>query len=137
MGLPREGLSRTRAAKRFGAGPLEHALFLRHGMVSDDTEHACMVAQASIASGGDPERFARVLAWKLRWWLLGAPAGIGFATLRSTLKLWCALGPHRSGVRSAGNGPAMRAAVLGLYAADDERRLRDFVRVSVVRQSEM
>ena len=42
------------------------------GMVSDDTEHACMTAQALLASAGDPDLFARDLAWRLRLWLLTA-----------------------------------------------------------------
>ncbi len=121
---------RGHGPRNFLAKALEHALFFKRGMVSDDTEHACMVAQAAIASAGDPHRFARSLAWKLRFWLLGAPAGVGFATLRAGLKLWCGFGPQHSGVCSAGNGPAMRAAILGLYAEDDEHRLRQLIRIS-------
>jgi ADP-ribosylglycohydrolase len=65
----------------------------------------------------------------LRWWLLGCPAGIGFATLRAILKLWFGWPPARSGVFSAGNGPAMRSAILGAAVADRER-LRALVRAS-------
>jgi hypothetical protein len=36
-------------------------------MVSDDTEHTCIVAQALIASAGDPDAFQRHLARRLRW----------------------------------------------------------------------
>ena len=87
-------------------------------MVSDDTEHTCLVAQALCAAPTDADRFARHLARGLRWWLLGLPAGIGSATLRATLKLWLGFPPARSGVFSAGNGPAMRSAILGA-AMDD------------------
>ncbi len=66
IGLPREGMSKRRAALMFGGGPLRQSLFLHRGMLSDDTEHACMTAQALLASGGDPDGFARLLAWKLR-----------------------------------------------------------------------
>jgi ADP-ribosylglycohydrolase len=97
-------------------------------MVSDDTEHTCMVAQALIASGSDPEQFGRQLARRLRWWLLGLPAGIGRATLKSTVKLWCGFSPKRSGVFSAGNGPAMRSAILGA-CVDDLERLQALMRV--------
>jgi len=116
LGLPREGLSRTRAKKIFGNGPLHHQFFLGRGMISDDTEHACMTAQAILSSHGEPAAFATSLAWRLRWWLLGIPAGIGWATLRAILKLWCGFPPSRSGVWSAGNGPTMRAPILGAWA---------------------
>ena len=87
-------------------------------MCSDDTDHACMVAQALAASGGTPRRFASSLAWRLRFWLAGLPAGVGLATLRAILKLWLFIPPQFSGVRSAGNGAAMRSALLGV-AFDD------------------
>jgi ADP-ribosylglycohydrolase len=45
LGLPSEGLSRQRI-KRLFPGPLRHRFFFGHGMVSDDTEHLFMVAQA-------------------------------------------------------------------------------------------
>src|SRR5690606_2060675 len=80
------------------------------------TEHACMTAQALIASGGDPALFRRDLARRLRWWLAALPAGVGLATARSVGKLWLGVSPERSGVHSAGNGPAMRAPVIGVYA---------------------
>ena len=128
MGLPYEGLSRRRAAKLLGL-PDRHRLLLGRGMISDDTEHACMVAQAMIASGGDPVTFQRKLAWRLQFWLLGLPAGIGFATLRSILRLWIGIAPKRSGVFSAGNGPAMRAPLLGAVI-DDPGRLQEFVQAS-------
>jgi ADP-ribosyl-[dinitrogen reductase] hydrolase len=130
IGLPREGMSARRAAHMFGGAPLRHRFLLGWGMVSDDTEHLCMTAQALIASGGNPERFARSLAWRLRWWLLGLPAGVGKATARAILKLWVGFPPRSSGVRSAGNGPAMRAAVIGLYAGDDRALMTRLVHAS-------
>jgi ADP-ribosyl-[dinitrogen reductase] hydrolase len=99
-------------------------------MVSDDTEHRLFVAQALLAHPDDPQAFQRCLAWKLRLWLLGAPAGIGLATLKSILKLWVGVPPNRSGVWSAGNGPAMRSAVTGVYFADDAAKRRAFVAAS-------
>lgn len=130
IGLPREGLSRRRAMRVFGGAPLRHRLVLGRGMVSDDTEHACMTGQALLVSGGEPERFARSLAWRLRGWLVALPAGVGMATARAVIKLWCGFPPDRSGVWSAGNGPAMRAPILGLYAKDDLELLRRLVRAS-------
>ena len=104
-------------------------LLLRRGMVSDDTEHACLVAQSLIASAGNEDLFLADLARRLRWWLLGVPAGVGLATLKSCLRLWCGVPPHRSGVFSAGNGPAMRATILGA-AIDDVGQLSSLVRAS-------
>jgi ADP-ribosyl-[dinitrogen reductase] hydrolase len=130
LGLPREGLSRRRAERLFGPQPLKHRLLFGRGMVSDDTEHACMTAQALLHSACDVNAFAPSLAWRLRFWLLGLPAGIGYATLRSILKLWIGFSPNRSGVWSAGNGPAMRSAILGVCLGDDPERLRAFVRAS-------
>src|SRR5262249_15937531 len=63
-------------------------------------------------------------------WLLGLPAGVGRAPLRSCVKLWLGFPPGRSGVWSAGNGPAMRSALLGVCLGDDPDRLRAFVRAS-------
>lgn len=120
IGLPFENLSRRRVERLLAARPLEHRFLFGRGMGSDDTEHACMVAQALLTHPRNSERFARSLAWRLRFWLLGAPAGIGFATLRSIIKLWLGFPPHRSGVFSAGNGPAMRAPLLGLWGRDEE-----------------
>ena len=128
IGLPYEGLSRRRAGRLLGP-PDRHRFFFGRGMVSDDTEHTCMVAQSLIGSGGDPDAFGRQLAWGFRLWVLGLPAGIGFATLRSILKLWLGVSPRKSGVHSAGNGPAMRAAIIGA-AVDDGAELTRLVRSS-------
>lgn len=127
VGLPYENLSSRRAAKLLGP-PDRFRMCFGRGMVSDDAEHACMTAAALANCGGDPDRFARDLARRLRWWLLTVPAGIGLATLKSILKLWVGVSPRHSGVWSAGNGPAMRAAVIG--RAVERERLVDLVRAS-------
>jgi ADP-ribosylglycohydrolase len=126
--LPYEGLSPRRASKLLGE-PERYRFLLRRGMVSDDTEHSCMVLQALAEAGGDPDRFVRGFARRLRWWLLGLSAGVGLATLKATLKLCVGFCPEHSGVFSAGNGPAMRSAVLGAAVADDQK-LALFVRAS-------
>jgi ADP-ribosyl-[dinitrogen reductase] hydrolase len=127
LGLPWEGLSRLTIAARLGPAPLTHALIGRRGMLSDDTEHACMTAQALLAAPTDPHEFARSLAWRLRLWLLGLPAAIGWGTLRALVRLWLGFNYDTSGVRSAGNGPAMRAAILGAALGRDDVRLKIFV----------
>lgn len=100
------------------------------GMISDDTEHTCMVAQALLASQGVPEVFARSLSWRLRGWLLGLPAGIGMATLRSLIKLCLGWPPHKSGVFSAGNGPAMRSALIGVCFGENQAQMKALVAAS-------
>lgn len=129
LGLPMEGLSARRQMRLFPL-PLRHRLIGRFGMVSDDTEHTFMLAQALLECPNDPAAFQRCFARRLRWWLASLPAGVGFATLRAILKLWAGVPPTRSGVLSAGNGPAMRTALLGVYFAFDPARRRQFVRES-------
>ena len=65
LGLPYEALSRRRQRKLF-RDITRHQFLFGRGMTSDDTEHTCFVAGALIASGGDPDRFSRIFAWKLR-----------------------------------------------------------------------
>lgn len=123
LGLPREGLSRRRAQRLYGAGPIGHRFALGRGMLSDDTEHASMTAQALLAAPEDEARFARSLAWRLRGWLAALPAAVGWGTLRSIVKLWLGFSPAKSGVVSAGNGAAMRAPILGATLAFHPERL--------------
>jgi ADP-ribosylglycohydrolase len=85
-----------------------------------------MVAQAMIASGDDVKAFPRDLGRKLRLWLAMLPASTGLATLRACVKLWYGVSPERIGVFSAGNDPAMRAAIIGA-AIDDREPLKRFV----------
>jgi ADP-ribosylglycohydrolase len=127
LGLPHEGLSPRRARRLFADVNRFHFLFGR-GMFSDDTEHACMTAQALLVAGGDPARFTRSLAWRLRWWIIGCPPAVGLATLKACFKLWLGFPTTRSGVFSAGNGPCMRAPLLGVTYGDRPDVLREFVR---------
>ncbi|MEQ9380067.1 MAG: ADP-ribosylglycohydrolase family protein [Pirellulales bacterium] len=117
-GLRREGLTPRRALKLYGKA-VSPELFAGYGMCSDDTEHTLMVARSLVIANRDPESFERQLAGQLKCWLLAAPAGVGFATLRACLKLLVGFGPKRSGVFSAGNGPAMRSALLGVASRSD------------------
>jgi ADP-ribosyl-[dinitrogen reductase] hydrolase len=129
LGLPCEALSPNRQQKLYPEIDGHHFIF-EHGMISDDTEHSCMTAQALIVSAGEPDRFSQSFARRLRWWLLSFPPAIGLATLRALLKLWAGFPPDRSGVFSAGNGPAMRSAILGVCYGDDLPHLRKLVKVS-------
>ena len=131
IGLPMEGLSARRQQRLFPL-PLRHRLLGCYGLTSDDTEHTVMLAQALLAHPTDSVGFQRCFAWKLQWWLLSLPAGVGFATLRSILKLWLGCSPTKSGVYSAGNGPAMRSALLGVYFSKDREVLAKFVHASTI-----
>jgi ADP-ribosyl-[dinitrogen reductase] hydrolase len=112
-GLRREGLSRRRALRLYGES-VAPQLIAGLGFCSDDTELTVMVASALALHQNDLNRFERALAGHLRRWILTAPAGVGLATLRASLKLVIGFSPAKSGVFSAGNGPAVRAALLGV-----------------------
>ena len=128
LGYPAEGLSRNRLGKLY-PGRWRHRFLFGRGAVSDDTDHTVFVAQALLLYPGDPELFARRLARSFRWWLLGLPVGIGRATLRAILRLWIGVPPTGSGVDSAGNGAAMRAAVIGARFARDDVALEIYLAV--------
>ncbi|TWT97169.1 hypothetical protein Pla100_23180 [Neorhodopirellula pilleata] len=68
-------------------------------MISDDTEHTCMVAQSLIEANGDVELFARRFASRLRWWILALPAGVGKATARAGIKLRLGAKPNHPAVQ--------------------------------------
>ncbi len=126
LGLPFEGLTRGQLA-RLRQGRWRHRFLLGRGFVSDDTDHTLLVALSLTAAPRGRDDFERDLAWRLRGWLAGLPVGAGRATYLAVLRLWLGFGPGRSGIHSAGNGPAMRSAVIGAFFADDADRLGDFV----------
>lgn len=129
LGLPTEGLSARRSERMFKP-PLRHRFIFGYGMVSDDTEHAVFTAQSLIAHPCIVERFAGRLAWCLRLWLLSLPAGVGFATLLSIFRLWVGVSASQSGVRSAGNGAAMRAASIGAFLHRRPEDLEKFIKAA-------
>ncbi len=120
----------ARRIARLRSGPLRQSLAFGRGMVSDDTEHAVMTLLSLRDSEGDERKFAKALASRLRWWLAAVPAGIGLATARSITKLWLGFSPSTSGVVSAGNGPLMRAPVIGLWFADNREQRESFIHAS-------
>ena len=123
LGLAAEGLSAAAIARRFGRVERFHLLG-NIGFVSDDTEQSALVAQSLLRGGGDVLKCARAFRWALLGWFLRLPWGIGMATVRACLRI--AVGLTRSGVRSAGNGAAMRAAVVGTFFRDDPEARRRF-----------
>ena len=101
LGLPCEGMSARRIARRFGR--LDRFRLLgRTGYVSDDTEQSALLAQSLARNPQDP---ARAFRYSLLGWFGRLPWGVGLATVRACFKIL--LGLRRSGVRSAGNGAAM------------------------------
>lgn len=121
LGLPVEGMTRA-AMARVRVAMDRYRLLGRTGFVSDDTEQSALVAQSLAAHPRDRDAFERAFRRALLGWFLRLPWGIGFGTLRACVRI--ALGFRRSGVASAGNGAAMRAAIVGGYfaeASSDER----------------
>ncbi|MCE9583778.1 MAG: ADP-ribosylglycohydrolase family protein [Planctomycetes bacterium] len=116
LGLPCEGMSAKRIARRFGRMD-RFRLLGATGYVSDDTEQSALVAQALARHPGDLDAATRAFRRSLLGWFLRGPWGIGFATLRACLRI--ASGLRRSGVKSAGCGAAMRSAIIGVAMADD------------------
>jgi len=129
LGLPAENMRPDRIARRW-PGPWRHRFVFGRGMVSDDTEHTIFVAQCLAGGSVDAAEFQRRLVKKLRWWVLCGPPGIGLATLKACWRLWLGFPPSRAGVFSAGNGPSMRSAVIGVAFAGDRAKIREFVRAS-------
>jgi ADP-ribosyl-[dinitrogen reductase] hydrolase len=124
LGLPAERLSRKRvAAMKLGE---QHRFIFGRGMFSDDTEHTLMLAAALIEQPDDPMAMQHALGWKLRRWLLAFPAGVGLSTARAILKMWIGFPASNAGVHSAGNGAAMRSAIIGVVFADDETKRQAF-----------
>lgn len=129
LGLPCEGLSKRRLKKIYSEIK-GHSFFFNKGMISDDTEHTVMVAQALLETDGNVKSFIKNLSWKFRFWFLSLPAGIGMATLKSCIKLCLGWSGDKSGVFSAGNGPAMRSAIIGVIYGNDKEKMKELVRAS-------
>ena len=128
IGLPYEGLSKAKISKKNLTFEKQNLIFNR-GMFSDDTEHTIMVAQSLIESYDNEELFEKLLKKRLKLWLLGLPAGVGFATMRAIFKSFFI---QNSGVFSAGNAPAMRSALLGIVFGDDNEKLQRFVKINTI-----
>lgn len=131
MGLPFENLSSPRRANMFG--PVgRYMLVFGRGMGSDDTEHMVHVARALIHSGGEEAEFRQRLSLSLKAWFLCLPAGAGKATIIGCLRMLSGVPPDRSGVHSAGNGPAMRSALIGVMYHHDRDRMHRLVAASTL-----
>lgn len=127
LGLPMEGMKPSTIQKLGWTKNWKQRFFFDYGMWSDDTEHTIMLTQALLASGGKTNKFIQKFAWELRMWLLGLPSGTGLATAKSMFKLWIGIPPHKSGVFSAGNGSAMRTAIIAAIYPDDKEKRHELV----------
>lgn len=125
LGLPAEGMSARAIARRFGRVE-RFRLLGSTGYVSDDTEQAALVAQSLAREPADAERCAADFRRALLGWFCRLPWGVGRATVRACLRI--ALGARPSGVPSAGNGAAMRAAVIGVFFRDQPAERERFGR---------
>lgn len=120
LGLATEGMSARAITRRFGR--ITHFQLLgRTGFVSDDTEQAALVAQSLMRYPTDVDRCVSAFRRSLLGWFCRLPWGVGRATIRSCIRI--GVGCKRTGVMSAGNGAAMRAAIIGAFFCDqaDER----------------
>jgi ADP-ribosylglycohydrolase len=88
----------------------------RTGLGSPDPEQSPLVAQALARHPDDLEACVRAFRRSLLGWFCRLPWGIGRATIRACTRI--ALGVSPSGVMSAGNGAAMRAAIVGAVFHD-------------------
>lgn len=134
MGLPRENLSPKRSVKLFGK-TIQPALIvipklIRFSVCSDDTEHLWITADALVRSQSSPELFSQLLSQNMKKWLLSFPVGAGKASIKASVKLLVGISPNQSGVDSAGNGPAMRAPIIGAFFANDAEKLDQFLKIS-------
>lgn len=123
LGLPFEGMSAAAIARR--AAPLDrYRLFGARGFVSDDTEQSALVAQSLARHPRARAECVRALERSLLGWFARLPWGIGWGTLRACVRI--ALRMNRTGVASAGNGAAMRSAIVGAFFFDDPATRRSF-----------
>src|SRR3954471_3357744 len=112
-------------ARRFGRVERFH-LIGRTGFVSDDTEQAALIAQCLARYPDDVDGCVRAFRRSLLGWSCRLPWGVGLATVRSCVRI--GLGVTPSGVLSAGNGAAMRAAIIGSFFHDRPEQRRAFGR---------
>jgi ADP-ribosyl-[dinitrogen reductase] hydrolase len=126
LGLPCEGMSARSIARRFGTVD-RFRLLGRTGFVSDDTEQTALIAQSLVRHPRGSDACVRAFRRALLGWFCRLPWGVGWATVRSCVRI--ALGISPSGVMSAGNGAAMRAAIVGVFFHDQTDHRRAFGRV--------
>lgn len=123
LGLYVEGLSGKKIQRKFGTVD-RYLMPFGVGLLSDDTEQTAIIAEALALYPGDALAFERHLRWKLVAWFWTLPPGVGKATAQACLLMTC--GIRNSGIRSAGNGAAMRSAIIGTFFCEDAAARAEF-----------
>jgi len=123
LGLYMEGLSAKTISNWFPAAIDRYYLVGNIGFVSDDTEQAALLAQSLARYPNDVNRATQAFKVAMLGWFSRLPFGVGRATSQSCLKMLT--GAKVTGIQSAGNGAAMRAAIIGVfYHNNKEYRLK-------------
>jgi ADP-ribosylglycohydrolase len=123
LGLVPEGLSRRQVARMY-RGEIDQNYCFRKGFISDDTENALLTFYAvRDTATGKAQTFQESMRRQLVRWFVTLSPGMGVTTLKSCLRLLIRRNLKvRHGLPvsspSAGNGPLVRAAVLGAMSAD-------------------
>lgn len=123
LGLPFEGLSSKHITRWFGEVKKFHFAGTM-GFVSDDTEQSAMLARAIALNPEDANACAADFKKALLGWFLRMPCGIGIATLRACLNIL--FQAKKTGINSAGNGSAMRAAIIGVYFHESAEQRKEY-----------
>ena len=98
------------------------------GFISDDTELLAITARALITAADNDDLFLLHFKKALLAWFFTFPFGIGRGTYQACLKIMS--GARNTGSRSAGNGPALRAAIIGAYFFDDPDKMQRAVQAN-------
>jgi ADP-ribosyl-[dinitrogen reductase] hydrolase len=118
LGVPFEGASLRYMSRRRPIGDwTEYQGFWGRGLVSDDTQQAVLVATVLAQYPREPHLAVAAYKRLLVRWLVALPFGAGRATLRGCFRVLTRRAV--TGVRSAGNGAAMRSAVIGAAYSED------------------
>ena len=105
-------------------------------MITDDTEHTIitLLSLKETAHIKDDEvwmkEFSDNMRKKIKSWFLTFPSGIGKATLISCLKMLAGKKYPKTGCYSGGNGPLMRATMIGTFYRHCERRRASAIDIS-------
>lgn len=118
LGLYMEGLSGKTISTWFPNAIDRYYLLGNIGFVSDDTEQSALVAQSLVAAPKDIKAATKAFKIAMLGWFFRLPFGVGRATSLSCLKMLT--GAKQTGIHSAGNGAAMRAAIIGVFHHDNQ-----------------
>ena len=126
LGLPYEGLS-SKQIQKLKPNLFKSPWIHNEWFFSDDTEHASFTLKA-LAQAKDLTSFESILLKEFRCWFLTLPVGIGLATMKAGFKSLLFILPP--GVKSQGNGPLMRATVIGAFFHDRDEAREKHIHVS-------